>query len=521
MTGSRRIDGPALPDDILRGAEAAVVWVIGDIMLDEYAVGQVDRISPEAPVPVLRVAHLTRHLGGAANVAMQSAALGARVCLAGTVGCDTAGSEVLRLCADATINVCGVCQLPARPTTRKLRALARSQQLVRLDWEDSSPCAAADIQQMLKQLQRTARPAVIVLSDYAKGVLTDDALRTIADIATRTGAQVVVDPKRRDFGAYPPRSVITPNLRELEAAANRTLAPDDVDAIHDAARAVAAQADARAIIVTRSEHGVLVVPDHGASRAIPARGRALADTTGAGDTVVGVLAVALAAGASLEDAAHMANLAAGIAVGRVGTSTVTRADILLHAQRVGARKVLNRDELAQRVREWRCDGKRIVLTNGCFDLLHAGHLSLLGQAAQYGDVLIVAINSDASIHRLKGPQRPIVSAAERAALLAALECVDAVTLFEEDTPLALLEDVRPDVLVKGEDYQRREIVGRELVESAGGVVMRVPMVADHSTTALVDKIAAARGAPPRRSPPGAEPRAGSNTDEHLPCSPHR
>lgn len=476
-------------------ARELTVWVVGDIMLDEYAIGDVARISPEAPVPVVRVQRIEDRLGGAANVARQVAVLGAHVTLAGLVGDDTAGGRVLELCRESGIDVRAVRPLEARPTSRKLRGLARNQQLVRLDWEDASPCAGEDAQWMIERLAEGRVPDVIILSDYAKGVLTPRLVDGIRAFAASKGARIVVDPKQRDFGAYRGAHVLTPNFHELELAAGKAIEPEDTAAIAACAQSLAASAGIDALVVTRGGRGMLVVPAHGPHQAISARGRALFDPTGAGDTVVATMAVALAAGATLVEAAGIANAAAGISVGRIGAVSVAADEIAEFLGGENTHKLLDRGELASQAEQWRQAGKRIVFTNGCFDLLHAGHLSLLHQSAQFGDVLVLAINSDASVRRLKGPERPLIGERERAAMLAALGCVDAVTIFEEDTPLDAIQAVCPDVLVKGQDYGIGDVVGRELVESRGGSVVLVPLVPDKSTTALIDRIAARRTNP--------------------------
>jgi D-beta-D-heptose 7-phosphate kinase/D-beta-D-heptose 1-phosphate adenosyltransferase len=462
------------------------VWVVGDVMLDEYVTGAVERISPEAPVPVVR-AHATEHrLGGAANVARQLAALGARVSLAGVIGADEAGEKLTSLCAHDGIDSRALLPVAGRPTTRKLRVLGHSQQLLRVDWEDVAACPAALAGEMLAKLAAGAPPDAIVLSDYAKGVLTPETLAGI----TRLGGSVpvVVDPKHRDFARYRGATTVTPNLRELEAAAGRRLAVEDTTAVAAAARALLASAGLPSMVVTLGERGMLVVPSDGPEILVPALQREVYDVTGAGDTAVAVLTAALAARASLVQAAQLANAAAGVAVGHVGAYAVSAAGIrdALAARPEG--KLLSRQELAARAAAWRTAGKRVVFTNGCFDLLHAGHLALLGHAARLGDVLVLAINSDASVRRLKGPERPLVPQAERAALLAALTYVDAVTIFDEDTPLAVLETVRPQVLVKGGDYRPSEVVGRELVEATGGRVEIVPLTPEKSTSSLVERI---------------------------------
>jgi len=466
------------------------VWVVGDLMIDEYVSGAVERISPEAPVPVVRAQGSEHRLGGAANVARQIATLGARVSVAGICGQDAAGERLLTLCARAGIDTRAVLRLPGRHTTRKMRVLSHSQQLLRLDWEDVQPCTTDVSARLLAHLTAGDPPDAIILSDYAKGVLTPE---TIAGVLRLRGAvPVVVDPKHRDFGRYRGATTVTPNLHELEVAAGCALDVEDKAGVAAAARALMRSAGLESMVVTLGNHGMLVVPAHGAEIAVPAMRHDVYDVTGAGDTAIAVLTLALGANAPVVQAAQLANAAAGVSVTQVGAVAVSAASIrdALAAHPDG--KLLSRQELAARAATWRTEGKRIVLTNGCFDLLHAGHLALLSQAAKQGDVLVLAINSDASVRRLKGSERPLVPQAERAALLAALTFVDAVTIFEEDTPLAVLETVRPHVLVKGGDYQPSEVVGRELVEAAGGRVVIVPLMPERSTSSLVARIRGAR-----------------------------
>lgn len=484
MSDSLQIDlAPLL--SILDRYAGLRIWVVGDLMLDEYVMGVVDRVSPEAPVPVVRV-HGTEHrLGGAANVARQVAALGAKVSLAGIVGTDAAGDALLRLCGDSGIDTRGIARTDKRRTTRKLRVLGHNQQLLRMDWEDAEPCSDALLARMLEGLAEAA-PDAVILSDYAKGVLTP---QVIATIAARAGnAPVVVDPKSRDFTRYRGATTITPNLRELELATGTALNPTDIEALAAAARPLIASAGFSSMVVTLSEHGMLVVPASGAPIAVPASRREVFDVTGAGDTAIAVLALSLAAQAPLAAAASLANAAAGVSVGQVGAVAVDAESIRSELTASPDAKVMSRAELAARAASWRIAGKRIVFTNGCYDLLHAGHLSLLHGAARLGDVLVLAINSDASVRRLKGPERPLVPQSERAALLAALACVDAVTVFDEDTPLETIEAVRPHILVKGADYRPDQVVGREVVEAAGGRVALVPLLPQKSTSALVERI---------------------------------
>jgi len=478
-------DAPALLALLERFAGVRL-WVVGDLMLDEYVVGAVDRISPEAPVPVVRVRDTEYRLGGAANVARQAAALGAQVSLAGAVGEDAAGGRLLGLCGEAGIDTRAVLRLGHRATTRKLRVLGHSQQLLRLDWDSEGPCTAPETARAVAALREGPPPGAVILSDYAKGVLTPEALAALLPLSR--SAPVIVDPKHRDFTRYRGATAVTPNLRELELAAGLILNPDDVESIAAAARRLVREADLEAMIVTLGDRGMLVVPASSAPITVPATKREVYDVTGAGDTAIAVLAVALAAGAPLAAAAQIANTAAGVSVGQVGAVAVEPASIRDALASRPDGKVLDRTGLAARAASWRMMGKRIVFTNGCFDLLHSGHLSLLENAARLGDVLVLAINSDESVRRLKGPERPLVPQAERAALLAALSFVDAVTIFDEDTPLETLQALRPHVLVKGADYRPDQIVGRELVESYGGHVAVVPLVPEKSTSALVERI---------------------------------
>ena len=462
------------------------LWVVGDVMLDEYLMGSVERISPEAPVPVLRVENRELRPGGAANVARQIAALGARVVLAGVAGADPSAEDLLGLCEQCGVDARAVVRAPYRQTTRKTRALSRGHQLLRVDSEDTAPVEESTIRELLGSLQSGPEPSVILVSDYAKGVVTPGLIQSLRRAAP--GCRILVDPKRHDLGVYRGAQILTPNLAELRNATRRTFDPRNLEEVASVARDLAEQNAFEALVVTLSEQGVLVVPSSGPHVHVAAVRRTVFDVTGAGDTVIGVLASALAAGAGLSDAARLANAAAGLAVGEVGAVAISAEKIGQALRGSAALKILDRAALADRVASWRAAGKRIVFTNGCFDLLHAGHLTLLRAAAQQGDVLVLAINDDDSIRRLKGPTRPLVSAADRAALLAALECVDVVTIFPEDTPLETLSVVRPQVLVKGSDYRLDEVVGRDLVERAGGKVVLVPLEGSWSTTRLVERI---------------------------------
>ena len=457
-------------------------------MLDEYVVGDISRISPEAPVPVMRVRETQLRLGGATNVAKQIATLGARISLCGTIGGDAVGDSVLSACAENGIDARAVARIADAPTTRKVRVLGHGQQVVRLDWEDTRPCPASVAAEMIGRLRSGPPPHCIVVSDYGKGFVTDETMSAVLEVARELGVRVLVDPKRTDFSAYRGVSVIKPNLAELGRAAGRDMTSSTTDDIAAAARELVTACELEAMVVTLGDRGMLVVTADDPPYEVRAHRRAVFDVTGAGDTAMAVLGCALAAGGTFAEAAELANLAAGIVVGEVGAASVPPAELVASLSGRRSGKVVGREGLVALVESWRLQNLRVVFTNGCFDLLHVGHLTLLREAASLGDILVLAINGDESIRRLKGDGRPLMPQDERATLLAALDCVDAVTIFDEDTPLETLERVRPDVLVKGQDYAIDEVVGRELVESYGGRVELVPILRGHSTSRLVDRI---------------------------------
>ncbi|GIX31832.1 MAG: bifunctional protein HldE [Porticoccaceae bacterium] len=461
--------------------EARLV-VVGDLMLDRYWYGDCERVSPEAPVPVVRVAHREERLGGAANVALNAAALGAQVVLVGAVGADEAASSLRERLASAGI-AADLVESATVPTTTKLRVVSRHQQLLRLDFERPVPAATAKAVAS-RAAARLEGAGALVLSDYGKGALARCAPLIAA--ARAVGVPVLVDPKGRDFSRYRQATLITPNRREFEAVVGPCRSERQ---LAERARRLAARLAFAGVLVTRGEEGMTYVPAVGEPLHLPARAREVYDVTGAGDTVVGVLAASLAAGAPLAEALILANEAAGLVVARLGTAAVSAAE-LARALHGGSprRGVVNREQLLAEVGAARSRGERIVFTNGCFDLLHAGHVAYLEEARRLGDRLVVAVNDDASVARLKGPGRPINPLERRMAVLAGLESVDWVVAFAEDTPEALLAAVRPDVLVKGGDYREEEVVGRELVRSWGGEVRVLGRVEGCSTTALVERL---------------------------------
>jgi D-beta-D-heptose 7-phosphate kinase/D-beta-D-heptose 1-phosphate adenosyltransferase len=469
------------------------VLCIGDLMLDEFVYGEVSRISPEAPAPVIAVRRSESNIGGAGNVARNIASLGARCIFVGLVGEDEAGMRLkAELAKENRIEAVLVAD-SSRPTTRKVRFVSEhfSSHMLRADWELALP-AIADVEQKLIDaiLPLIARADIVLLSDYAKGVLTARVIRNTIDAAKKLGKRVIVDPKSANLAIYRGATVLTPNRKEF-AEATRSRADSD-KSIADAAQDVMYLADCEAMLVTQSEHGMTLVVRGGASIHVPALPVKVRDVSGAGDTVAAVLALTLAANVDWETALRMANAAAAVAVGKKGTATVTPAElrrkILPHASLAAEEKIVAAGgDLATHLSDWRRQGLRIGFTNGCFDILHPGHVKVLTAARSACDRLIVGLNSDASVKRLKGEGRPVQDERARAEVLAALEAVDLVAIFEQDTPIELITKVRPSVLVKGGDYTREQVVGHEIVEACGGEVLLVDILAGHSTTSLVDR----------------------------------
>ncbi len=466
------------------------VLVVGDVMLDQYVWGEVERISPEAPVPIVRAAMRDERPGGAANVAMNLAQLGACVTLVGFAGGDAEQDRLESLLTEQGIEPY-LTATPNAPTTTKLRILSGHQQIMRLDTESHAAHANAAYGKLLEHaLAALPGAAVVVLSDYAKGALTEDVCRTIIRAAAQRKVPVLVDPKQQSFTRYQGATSICPNLKELAAATGEPVG--DVIAVLGAGQALVSSLGLQFILATLGEKGIAVLRAH-SRRHASAAVRQVYDVSGAGDTVVAILALAMACDVAIETAAELANIAAGVVVGKVGTVPIRREELLGALSQQMAQqmddKVFPLDRLISRVAGWRQAGQRIVFTNGCFDILHIGHIRLLEEARRKGDRLIVGLNSDASVRRLKGPLRPIVGEEERARVLAALSAVDAVVVFAEDTPLRLIAAIRPDVLIKGGDYTEETVVGASEVRAWGGRVELIPLVPGTSTTRLLKKSA--------------------------------
>jgi D-beta-D-heptose 7-phosphate kinase/D-beta-D-heptose 1-phosphate adenosyltransferase len=461
--------------------------------------GGISRISPEEPIQILRVAREEERPGGAASVAADLAALGARVRLVGYAGDDEAGRVLRKRLAAAKVDAKGLVPTRGRPTTLKTRMVAHgashsvSQQVLRVDREDSSPFSVAEERLLVAAFKRALKGAgAVVVSDYAKGVVSVAVARAVIAAAKKAKVPVVVDPKGRDYSRYRGATVITPNRKETFEATG--IEPTGASGAEAAGRKLVELTGVAAAVMTLDKDGMAILPRGGAVELVPTTPREVYDVTGAGDVVAAVLGLALGDGLSLRDAVHLANVAAGVEVGKVGAVPVTREEILhaLGAEAAPVHRVVDVRTLCRELDALRAAGKKIVFTNGCFDILHAGHARYLHEARREGDVLVVGMNSDESVRRLKGEGRPVVPQGDRAELLASLECVDYVVVFGEDTPLQLIRSVQPDVLVKGEDWKDKGVVGADVVEARGGKVVLMKLLPGRSTTSIVERV---RGKP--------------------------
>jgi D-beta-D-heptose 7-phosphate kinase/D-beta-D-heptose 1-phosphate adenosyltransferase len=480
-------------DSFHRAMARQTVLCVGDLMLDEFVYGEVSRISPEAPAPVIAARRSETNIGGAGNVARNIASLGAKCIFVGLIGEDAAGAELKAALAKEPLIESVIVTDASRPTTRKVRFVSEHflTHMLRADWEMTHPATGETEQKLIDTiLPLIPRADIVLLSDYAKGALTARVIRNVIDAARKARKAVIVDPKSANFAIYRGATLLTPNRKEFsEATRSRA---DSSESIAAAAQDAMQLADCEAILVTQSERGMTLVPRTGEVVHVPSHPVKVRDVSGAGDTVVAILSVARAAGADWEDALRLANAAAAVAVGKKGTAIVTPAElrrqILPHASLAAEEKIVAPGrELEAQLSDWRKQDLRIGFTNGCFDILHPGHVKVLTAARGACDRLIVGLNSDASVKRLKGEGRPVQTERARAEVLAALEAVDLVAIFEEDTPLKLIEQIKPTVLVKGGDYTREQVVGHEIVEAHGGEVVLVEVLAGFSTTSLVDR----------------------------------
>jgi len=479
-------------DKHLADLTGQTVLCIGDLMLDEFVYGEVTRISPEAPTPVIAVKRTEVMIGGAGNVARNLVALGTRCIFVGVVGDDDAGGELKKVLAKIPRIDAHLVTDAGRRTTRKVRFVSEhhSAHLLRADWEPASPVDSKSEDALIGHvIKAMPKAGAVVLSDYAKGALTPRVIRAVIDAANKAGKPVVVDPKGRDYGIYRGATLLTPNRQELADATNSPAQTDDQVAA--AAAELGRELGTKAVLVTRSEAGMTLVGE-GAAIHVPAYPVRVRDVSGAGDTVVAVLAAMLAMQADFESAMRAANAAAAVVVGKRGTATLSVAELrsrILPAATLAPEEKIVFDWalLDEQIAEWRRQGLRVGFTNGCFDLLHPGHVKLLAGARAACDRLVVGLNGDASVTRLKGEGRPVQLVQARAEVLAALEAVDLVVVFDEDTPEKLIACVKPTVLVKGSDYRREDVVGHAIVEALGGQVILIDIVPGHSTSAMVER----------------------------------
>lgn len=462
---------------------AARVLVVGDLMLDRYWHGDTSRISPEAPVPVVLVGEAEERPGGAGNVALNIAVLGAQASVVGLTGDDEMADTLARRLEQVGVQ-CLFERLPGFHTVTKLRVLSRHQQLIRLDFEDGF--AGHDPAGLLQRFERALPDHdVVVLSDYGKGSLR--IVEQLVRVARAAGKAVVIDPKGTDFTRYRGATVITPNLHEFEAVVGRCA--NDAELVSKG-EALRRELELDALLITRSERGMSLLRAGHEALHLPTLAREVYDVTGAGDTVISVLAAGLAAGLPLDEATALANIGAGVVVGKLGTASVSVPELrrAMREQHAVERGVVGESQLIKLVHDAQAHGETVVMTNGCFDILHEGHVTYLRQARELGDRLIVAVNDDDSVCRLKGEGRPVNRLSSRMAVLAALESVDWVVPFSEDTPERLICAVRPDVLVKGGDYRPEQIAGGGCVEARGGRIVIMDFVAGHSTSKIIDSI---------------------------------
>jgi D-beta-D-heptose 7-phosphate kinase/D-beta-D-heptose 1-phosphate adenosyltransferase len=465
--------------------------VLGDVMLDRFVYGSVKRISPEAPVPIMTIRHHADMPGGAGNVVRNLAVLGARSIIVGVVGDDTWGRSLTAEFHKIPDLRSGLVVDESRETTVKTRYVAEGQQVLRADRETVFPLSP-DIEEQVLAAYGTAlaEADVVILSDYGKGVLSEAVVGTAISMARSAGKQVIVDPKAKTFERYRGATLIKPNRSELQAACGFECETDEQ--VEEACRQVINSGHCETLVVTRGKNGMSVVSSHGPALHLRTSAREVFDVSGAGDTVAATLALALAAGASLGEACTLANVAAGIVVGKHGTAIVTPGEIGAALRpsesAVEQHKFFSYDHVVQLARGWRAEGLTVAFTNGCFDLLHPGHVALIDRARRSADRLIVGLNADASVRKMKGPTRPVQNEIARATVLASLKSVDAVVIFPEDTPLQLIERLMPDVLVKGADYRLDEVVGADLVMKRGGEVILADLLSGHSTSSTVQRM---------------------------------
>ncbi len=464
------------------------IVVIGDIMLDNYIFGEIKRISPEAPVPVVKYNKETAFPGGAANVALNLDSLGAKTFIIGTIGKDSSGKKILAQLKKSGINTKYILADPAKTTTVKTRIVSSNQQVLRIDHEetiDINPKIESQIIKSIKSTLKNLRPDAVILSDYRKGILTNKILSETINICNKSKIFIGVDPKGKDFSKYKGVNLITPNQSEAELSTNINI-KDEASQI-DCINKIVNQTKADCVLITKGKNGISYKEKKQKIKSIEAIQKDVFDVTGAGDTFISSFILTYLSTGSYDKSAEFANKAAAVSVTKFGASKITQAELIAVENKIDS-KILTADELSKVIHKQKKSGKKVVFTNGCFDLFHHGHLSILEKSKKLGDILVVAINSDNSVKKLKGKQRPIVNEKNRSALLSSLEFVNYVVVFEENTPLKLIKKIKPDVITKGKDYSKDSVVGGKYIESYGGSVELIPLEKGFSTTGIVKKI---------------------------------
>ena len=464
------------------------IAVVGDFMIDRYIFGDAERVSPEAPVPVVHATAEQDRLGGAGNVAANLVGLGAQVLCCGVHGADSSGEQLCELLKELGANTGAMIECSDRPTIQKIRVMARNQQMLRVDREDACPLSAASEQQLQDKLFAADWDA-IVLSDYGKGCLSHEFTQSLIAEAQRRGVPSLVDPKHKNLSRYANATMVTPNRSEAEWSAGCPMS--SLDAVKQEGSKLCVDAQLQSLLITLGAEGMYLLDADGSATHIPTFARQVYDVTGAGDTVISALAISLASGYDSITAMHLANAAAGIAVSKVGTTMVGREELLryLRSSTPAGKVVAETDEQLLAITEhFRLEGRKVVFTNGCFDILHAGHVRYLRAARGLGDVLVLGLNDDDSVSRLKGADRPYNKLEDRAEVLAALEFIDLVVPFADDTPESLVQKICPDVLVKGADYKDKGVAGAEFVKKNGGDVEFIDILPGRSTTKIAERI---------------------------------
>lgn len=467
------------------------IIVVGDLMLDKYISGSVSRISPEAPVQVLNIKHEYMQPGGAANVALNIATLGPKVTVFGVVGNDTEGSHLKKILKESKIGTGQITSDRTRNTSTKTRIIAENQQLARLDKESTDDLDAGLKDELISRISNFIdrnKINAVLLSDYNKGLLSRKVVSEITRITKKRRILCVADPKGKDLSRYKGVNILSPNIKEAADLCGFEITDDK--SVKKASDYIVSKCGLDGVIMTRGKGGISYKVSKNKIKTIPSEAREVFDVTGAGDTVISTFLVSYLISQDWELSVSTANRAAGIIVSRIGTSSLSRDEFLelLSGQNNNNSKILEIDNLKKNIFEEKKKGKKIIFTNGCFDLLHPGHLMILQKSKELGDILVVALNSDTSVKRLKGSSRPLIKETERAKIISSLDCVDYVTVFSENTPLKTIKHINPDVIVKGGDYTKNQVVGRDHIEKYGGKVVIIPILEDFSTTSIVQKI---------------------------------